>query len=429
MAVATRLDNALYYIANVFSMWSFLFRVSPSFDCVFYTGLHAFYWGNSNILSPFASQVFIHLLHTDENHQFVKGLIGVVRKSKFTAYRFDSTDREIETTMSSIRNIRSCATKDSYRPSYTLTSSFDCYPDSENQRFSSDSSSRSSNTSYVSRSNSYRSCDRYAPYGYPAATSSYNSCSSRSQDKLYPGSVESQLDYYTRTAPSKYKRRIARHSGIVHSSHILEQTCAATRPSQKTCTHVSTVAGDIVNYIPTGSSEDVRGDRAVPSKLSMHYMVLLPSYYKPVELQKRSTYHAALVITKNPIGPSVLLAPQPNHERLKATNVPILQTCAYDAYSSRRSFIDDDKEDKKWEWKANTSLGYQIKIVHQDNLHAVIYPGHPNYGLRLADGAFQQVLKELGEEDDELENARFRDVEFWGKAERGRKYSKSSGPA
>ncbi|KAI4173062.1 MAG: hypothetical protein LQ343_003172 [Gyalolechia ehrenbergii] len=241
-----------------------------------------------------------------------------------------------------------------------------------------------------------------------------------------PQSVERQLDYYTRIAPYKYKRRIARHTGIVHSPQILERTCATTLPGQKTCTHPSTTAGDIVNYIPTGSSEDVRGDLPGPSKLSMHFIVLLPSYYKPVELQNESAYHAALVISKNPVGSCTLLSPQPDHELLKSTNVPILRTVVYNAHSRRRSVVVDDKEEREWEWKANTTVGYHIKIVHQDNLHAVIYPGHSTYGIRLADGALQQVLQELGEEDDELENARFRDVEFWGKADRARKYSKSS---
>ncbi|KAL9604796.1 MAG: hypothetical protein Q9219_000244 [cf. Caloplaca sp. 3 TL-2023] len=226
--------------------------------------------------------------------------------------------------------------------------------------------------------------------------------------------------------PRRYKRHVAPHTGILHSSRILERVCAATHLGQRTCTHTSTIAGDIVNYIPTGSSEDVLSNRQVPSKLSIHFMVLLPSYYKPVELQNRSAYHAALVISKNPIGPCTLIAPQPDHEYLKSINVPILQTVVFDAHSKRRSFVDDDELEGKWQWKENTSIGYHIKIVHQDNLHAIIYPGYPTYGLRLADGAFQQVLQELGEEDDELENARFRDVEYWGIADKGRTSSKSS---
>lgn len=243
---------------------------------------------------------------------------------------------------------------------------------------------------------------------------------------FHPRSVEPQLDYYVRVAPQKYRRRIAHHTGVVHSPQILQHTCAMTLPGQKTCTHASTTAGDIVNYIPTGGSEDVRGDRPGPAKLSMHFMVLLPSYYKPVELQNTSAYHAALVISKNPVGSCTLLSPQPDHEHLKATNVPILRTVVFNAHSRRRSVIIDDEEEREWEWKANTTIGYHIKIVHQDNLHAVIYPGHSTYSIRLADGAFEQVLHELGEEDEELEHARFRNVEFWGKADSAHKYSKSS---
>ncbi|KAL8937116.1 MAG: hypothetical protein Q9216_004587 [Gyalolechia sp. 2 TL-2023] len=326
--------------------------------------------------------------------------------------------------------------KSSYKSSNSGASDFpvddwtslNCYTNIKSSRFSSDStSSRGSTTSYSSKSGSSGFGHRYAPYGYPAAGSTRSSYSSCSQINSHPQSVEAQLDYYTRTAPYKYKRHIARHTGIVHSPQILEHTCATPLPGQKTCTHASTTAGDIVNYIPTGSSEDVRGDRAgVPSKLSMHFMVLLPSYYKPVELQKKSAYHAALVISKNPVGSCTLLSPQPGHERLKSTNVPILRTVVFNAHSRRRSVVVDDEEEREWEWKPNTTVGYHIKIVHQDNLHAVIYPRHSTYGIRLADGAFQQVLQELGEEDDELENARYRDVEFWGKANGVRKYSKSS---
>lgn len=299
-------------------------------------------------------------------------------------------------------------------------SNFDSWP------CSSDSTrSRGSTTSYSSKTSSSASCSRYAPYGYPAAGSIRRHHSYRSQANIYPGSVESQLDYYVRVAPYKYKRHIARHTGVLHSPKILQHTCATTLPGQTTCTHDCTTAGDIVNYIPTGSSEDVRGDRPGPSKLSMHFMVLLPSYYKPVELQSKSAYHAALVISKNPIGSCTLLSPQPNHELLKAMNVPILRTVVFNAHSRRRSVIIDDEEEREWEWKANTTIGYHIKIVHQDNLHAVIYPGHPTYSIRLADGAFEQVLHELGEEHDELENARSRKVEFWGKADMAREHSKS----
>ena len=317
----------------------------------------------------------------------------------------------------------------SHRPENSCTT-FDIYADTNDSldslRRNASRSSRSSDTSYKSVSTVSRSSRRYDPYKCAATSSGCVRYSSQSASSADLWSHESQLDYYTRTAPSKYKRRIARHVGIVHSPRILENTCAATQPGQKTCTHASTTAGDIVNYIPTGSDEDIRGDLSVPSKLSMHFMVLLPSYYKPVELQKKAHYHAALVISSHPIGPSTLLAPQPNHEYLKGINVPILQTVCFDAHSKRRAFVDDDKEKAKWEWKANTSVGFQVKIVHQDNLHAIIYPGHPTYGLRLGNGAFEQVLKELGEDDDELENARSRDVEYWGKADKNRRDGKSS---
>ncbi|KAL9024990.1 MAG: hypothetical protein Q9196_006103, partial [Gyalolechia fulgens] len=288
--------------------------------------------------------------------------------------------------------------------------SLDRYRNTDSWRCSSDSSaSRGSSTSYSSTSSSSGPCHRYAPYGYPAVGSIRNRHLSRSQANVHVRSAEPQLDYYTRTAPYKYKRRITRHTGILDTPQMPGHTCATTLPGQKTCTHPSTTAGDIVNYIPTGSPDDVRGDLPGPSKLSMHFLVLLPSYYKPVELQTKAAYHAALVISKHPVGSCTLLAPQPDHERLRSTNVPVLRTVVYDAHSRRRSVVVDDAEEREWEWKANTTVGYHIKIVHQDNLHAVIYPGHPTYGIRLADGAFQQVLQELGEEDDELENARFRD--------------------
>ncbi|KAI4113413.1 MAG: hypothetical protein LQ338_008180, partial [Usnochroma carphineum] len=240
-------------------------------------------------------------------------------------------------------------------------------------------------------------------------------------------STETTLDYYTRTAPYKYKRRITRHTGIVNSPHILEHTCAKALPGQGTCMHASTTAGDIVNYIPMGNPDDVPGDAPIPAKLSMHFMVLLPKYYKPIDLQSNPAYHAALVITKNPIGPSTLVAPQPGSETYKANNIPYFQTVVFDAHSKRRKLMLDDAVEKKWHWKANTSVGYHIKIVHVENLHAVIYPEHPTCGLKLSDGAFQQVLKDLGEEDDELEYAReARNVEFWGKADTSRGRRKSS---
>ncbi|KAL8645153.1 MAG: hypothetical protein Q9210_006867 [Variospora velana] len=241
--------------------------------------------------------------------------------------------------------------------------------------------------------------------------------------------AESTLDYYTRTAPLRYKRRISRHTGIVTTSspQTFKQTCAATLPAQRTCMHPSTTAGDIVNYIPTGNRNDVPSDAPVPAKLSMHFMVLLPKYYKPIDLQSSPVHHAALVITKNPIGVSTLVAPQPGSDAYKANNVPYFQTLPFDAHSSRRKPVVDETVEKKWVWKENTSVGYQVKIVHQDNLHAVIFPGYPTLGLRLSDGAFQQVLGNLGEEDEELEYKRLvRNVEFWGEADSSRGRRKPS---
>ncbi|KAL8917785.1 MAG: hypothetical protein Q9208_007766 [Pyrenodesmia sp. 3 TL-2023] len=240
------------------------------------------------------------------------------------------------------------------------------------------------------------------------------------------GWTADQLDYYTRTAPYKYKRYISRHTGIVHSPYVLEHTCAKTVPGQKTCIHACTTEGDIVNYIPLGSPDDVQGD-AGPLKLSMHFMVLLPKYYKPIDLQTDKAYHAALVITKNPIGPNTLVAPQPGSDSYKGNNIPYLQTLAFDAHSERRALRISDEVEQKWQWKENTSIGYHIKIVHQDNLHAVIFPGHPTLGLRLSDGGFEQVLSYLGEEDDELELRReVRGFEYWGEADSGCKVSKST---
>ncbi|KAL8753884.1 MAG: hypothetical protein Q9184_005283, partial [Pyrenodesmia sp. 2 TL-2023] len=241
--------------------------------------------------------------------------------------------------------------------------------------------------------------------------------------------TESQLDYYTRTAPYKYKRYISRHTGIVNSPDVLEHTCAQTVPGQKTCIHACTTEGDIVNYIPLGSPDDVQGDTG-PSKLSMHFMVLLPNYYKPIDLQTDKAYHAALVITKNPIGPGTLVAPQPGSDSYKGNNIPYLQTLAFDAHSDRRAMRISDEVEKKWQWKENTSIGYHIKIVHQDNLHAVIFPDHPTLGLRLSDGGFEQVLSYLGEEDDELELRReVRRFDYWGRADAGCKVKDMAGIA
>ncbi|KAL8682407.1 MAG: hypothetical protein Q9186_001528 [Xanthomendoza sp. 1 TL-2023] len=214
--------------------------------------------------------------------------------------------------------------------------------------------------------------------------------------RLCPDPIESQLDFYIRTAAYKYNRILARHCGIISSEHVLDHTCAATRPGQKTCVQLSTVPGDIVNYIPVGNSSDVSGDCPGGAKLTRHFMVLLPAYYKRTSLQANENYHAALVISKNPVGPNKLLCPQQGDEDYKATNVPILQTLVFDAHSPRRSLVIDDEVERQWEWKANTSVTYQVKTVHQESLHAVIYPEQPTYGLRLSDGAFQTVLSDLG---------------------------------
>ncbi|KAL9585053.1 MAG: hypothetical protein Q9203_004414, partial [Teloschistes exilis] len=215
------------------------------------------------------------------------------------------------------------------------------------------------------------------------------------------------LDYYTRTAPYKHKRRTVRHIGVI-SSALLEHTCAATKSDQGTCMHSSTTAGDIVNYIPLGTADDVPSDLTYRRKLTLHFMLLLPSYYKPVHLQSDPAYHAALVITKNPIGPSSLLLPQPDGEDLKADHLPILQTLVFNAHSQRRSIMLDDEVERKWQWKVNTSLGCHIKVVREEHLHAVIFPEGPTLGLRLSDAAFQQVLADLGEEFEELEHARWK---------------------
>lgn len=136
-------------------------------------------------------------------------------------------------------------------------------------------------------------------------------------------------------------------------------------------------------------------------------MVLLPAHYKPLELQIDPAHHAALVVSKNPVGPGTPLLPQPDGEFfLEAENIPTLQTLVYDAHSRRRSLILDNNIAKQWEWKANTSLGYHVKIVHQDYLHAVIVPNNPTYGLRLSDESFQQVLRDLEEEHEGMEHAR-----------------------
>ncbi|KAI4203208.1 MAG: hypothetical protein LQ350_002084 [Teloschistes chrysophthalmus] len=229
----------------------------------------------------------------------------------------------------------------------------------------------------------------------------------RFQPPLTDRSTESSLDYYTRTAPYKYKRRIARHTGVISSAD-LDHTCAATISGQRTCIHSSTTAGDMVNYIPLGTADDVPSDLTCRNKLTLHFMLLLPAFYKPVHLQSDTAYHAALVITKNPIGPSSLLLHQPDGEELKAEHLPILRTLVFDAHSRRRSIVLDDEVEGQWQWKANTSLGYHIKIVREEHLHAIIFPGWPTLGLRLSDAAYQQVLTDLGEEYEELEHPRWK---------------------
>ncbi|KAL8666753.1 MAG: hypothetical protein Q9202_001291 [Teloschistes flavicans] len=231
---------------------------------------------------------------------------------------------------------------------------------------------------------------------------------SRLRSRVTSHPTESSLDYYTRTAPYKYKRRIARHTGVLHSSALLDQACAATKSGQRTCIHPSTTAGDIVNYIPLDTADDVSSDLACRNKLTLHFMLLLPAYYKPVRLQHDPAYHATLVITKNPIGPSSLLLPQPDGEALKASNdCSTLRTLVFDAHSRRRSLVLDDEVERQWQWKENTSVGYHVKVVREEHLHAVIFPGWPTLGLRLSDAAFQQVLADLGEEVEELEHARW----------------------
>ncbi|KAL9582011.1 MAG: hypothetical protein Q9212_003546 [Teloschistes hypoglaucus] len=250
----------------------------------------------------------------------------------------------------------------------------------------------------------YRSIDRYSASRLLRLNSSLTD---RLNSPLTEHSTESSLDYYTRTAPYKYKRHIARHTGVI-SSGLLDHTCAATVSGQRTCIHSSTTAGDIVNYIPLGTADDVPSDLTCRKQLSLHFMLLLPAYYKPVHLQSDPAYHAALVITKNPVGPSSLLLPQPDGEGLKADHWPTLRTLVFDAHSKRRSVVLDDDIEGEWQWKANTSLGYHIKVVREEHLHAVIFPGWPTLGLRLSDAAFQQVLADLGEEIEELEHARWK---------------------
>ena len=225
-------------------------------------------------------------------------------------------------------------------------------------------------------------------------------------------STESQLEYYTRTASHKYNRMIAHHTGIIRSPFLAGRTCAAMHRGQKTCTHVSTRAGDVVNYIPVNDADGTSSDVSGLKKLTVHFLVLLPSQYKPTASQTNSTYHAALVISKNPVGTCSALLPQPDANFLfEAENISTLHTVVYDAYSERRSLIRDGDKCQHWQWKENTSLSLShVKIVHQDDLHAVIVPNQPTYGLRLSDESFQQVLRDLGEEDEVLEEARLADM-------------------
>ncbi|KAL8907725.1 MAG: hypothetical protein Q9171_005740 [Xanthocarpia ochracea] len=221
--------------------------------------------------------------------------------------------------------------------------------------------------------------------------------SSSLQNQFNPLSGETSLDYYIRTAPLKYKAQwpISWHCGTVHCPRTIHYTCAATVPGQNTCTHRSTLPGDIVNYIPMGSSDDVSANGPGGGKLTIHFMVLLPAYYKDATFRPNADYHAALVITRNPVGFSTPLYPQARGARCKAENIPTFQSVMFDAHSQNRSLIPDEEIQWQWKWKANTSVGYHIKTVHQDSLHAVIIPDRPACGLRLSDASYQQLLSKL----------------------------------
>ncbi|KAL8925085.1 MAG: hypothetical protein Q9172_002404 [Xanthocarpia lactea] len=214
------------------------------------------------------------------------------------------------------------------------------------------------------------------------------------QNQLSPLLGETSLDYYIRTAPIRYKAQwpISWHSGIVHSPRTIHYTCAATVPGQNTCTQRSTLPGDIVNYIPMGTSDDVSANGPGGGKLTIHFMVLLPAYYKDATFRSNTDYHAAVVITRNPVGFSTPLYPQTRAASCKAEN---FQSVMFDAHSPDRSLIPDEEVVWQWKWKPNTRVGYHIKTVHQDSLHAVIIPDRPACGLRLSDASYQQLLSRM----------------------------------
>ncbi|KAL8862836.1 MAG: hypothetical protein Q9178_000778 [Gyalolechia marmorata] len=247
-----------------------------------------------------------------------------------------------------------------------------------------DIDNRSSSSSNTSHSPSEGLC-----HGLPKSSSF--------QNQLSPLSGETSLDYYIRTASLKYKAQwpISWHSGTVHSSRTIHYTCAATVPGQRTCTQRSTIPGDIVNYIPMGSSDDVSASGPGAGKLTIHFMVLLPAYYKDATFRSNTDYHAALVITTNPVGFSTPLCPQARRANFKADRIPSFQSVMFDAHSPDRSLIPDEEIAWQWKWKANTRVGYHIKTVHQDSLHAVIIPDRPTGGLKLSDASYQQLLSKL----------------------------------
>ncbi|KAL8954336.1 MAG: hypothetical protein Q9183_007186, partial [Haloplaca sp. 2 TL-2023] len=289
-----------------------------------------------------------------------------------------------------------------------------CSPDSGYGSSSSTGSPYSAQR-YWSSSTSNSSPNDTSPlttYGTPSSTQTCDQSQAtqllRVRALLGLPSTESQLEYYTRTASYKYNRTITHHTGIIRSSFLVGRTCAAMHRGQKTCTHVSTRAGDVVNYIPVNDADGTSSDVLGLKKLTVHFLVLLPSQYKPTAFRTNSAYHAALVISKNPVGTCSPLLPQPDANFLfEAENISTLHTVVYDAYSERRPLVRDGDNCQHWQWKENTSVSLShVKIVHQDDLHAVIVPNQPAYGLRLSDESFQQVLRDLGEEDEVLKEAR-----------------------
>ena len=247
-----------------------------------------------------------------------------------------------------------------------------------------DTDNRSSSSSNTSYSPSEGLC-----HGLPKSSSF--------QNRFSPLPGETLLDYYIRTAPLKYKAQwpISWHSGIVHSPRTVHYTCAAPVPGQTTCIQRSTLPGDIVNYIPMGSSDDVSASGPGGDKLTIHFMVLLPAYYKDPTFRSNTDYLAALVITTNPVGFSTPLYPQARRANFKAQKIPTFQSVMFDAHSHDRSLIPDEEVVWQWKWKANTRVGYHIKTVHQDSLHAVIIPDRPACGLRLSDASYQQLLSNM----------------------------------